>query len=91
LITGSDPDMTHDPSVPPEHTVFSWDGPHACGMTSRPQHAITEAHIAVVRAEIGTIAIVRSGHLTGDLPHYTIGYAVRTKAGVRWNSGPPPL
>jgi hypothetical protein len=67
--------------------MFSWDAPHACGITSRRDLAIDEARRALNLAEVGTVAVVKSGPLSGELPDMVIGFAERGEDGVRWIPG----
>lgn len=64
--------------------IFSWDAPHGCGITFHYETAIAEARAAVTAAEIGTVAEVKGGHLSGELPKRVMGRAERTSDGVAW-------
>jgi hypothetical protein len=90
LITGSDPEMTDESAIPAHirgFLMFSWDAPHACGITDHRQHAINEAQNALDLAAIGTVAVVKAGPLSGELPDRVIGYAERRESGVWWIPG----
>lgn len=70
----------------PELLVFTWDGPHSCGITGDYQRARDEAHAAVSQAAPGTAAEVRGGWQLAELPHRLVGRAERTETHVAWTS-----